>query len=463
MLLKKISFNGVNMAVNQVNPSHHWEHLPWIEKYRPQTIKDIAGQHKAVSDIINWLKQWGKKPPKHRALLIQGPTGVGKTSAVEAIASELDFDLFELNASDIRNKDRIEQTAGAAAYQATLTDDPNRLRIILMDEADGLSGSQDRGGIQALTLIVKDSLNPIIITASDQYNPKLITLKKYCEIVKFRRLGAPSIKKRIAQILHVEKIYIDADALTYLSTHANGDLRSAINDLQVLGAGLMDPKQSITQAMTEVILSPRDREVAVFQSLDRLFKSKTVFEALRAQRQTDIDYDMFKRWISENIPRAIKADIERVDAFSALASGDIHMQRARRTGNWKLLSYGLELISAGVALSQYLPVRGYVPYQFPSWISSLSRARAKRIRTTEISKHIGMQLHVSHKIVRDQYLPILRVILSINADVGRNIIQGLRLTEEMVDHIAGKKMHKQLFKSKKAPQKKKKRAKKVSS
>ena len=77
------------------NNSSVLQHLPWTEKYRPKTIKDIVGQNKAVAEILQWLKLWEKKPPSKRALFIQGATGIGKTSAIEAIALHLNFDLFE--------------------------------------------------------------------------------------------------------------------------------------------------------------------------------------------------------------------------------------------------------------------------------------------------------------------------------------------------------------------------------
>ena len=124
------------MPIVHPNTSLVSQHLPWTEKYRPEAIKDIVGQNKAVAEIIQWLKLWENKPPSKRALFIQGGTGIGKTSAIEAIALNLNFDLFELNASDVRDKEKIARIAGAAAYQATLTDDPTRFRIILMDEAE---------------------------------------------------------------------------------------------------------------------------------------------------------------------------------------------------------------------------------------------------------------------------------------------------------------------------------------
>ena len=52
-----------------------------------------------------------------------------------------------------------------------------------------------------LLKIIKDSRVPIICTANDAWDPKLRSLRNYCKILKFRRLGPPSIKKILNRIL----------------------------------------------------------------------------------------------------------------------------------------------------------------------------------------------------------------------------------------------------------------------
>ena len=80
----------------------------WTDKYRPRKLEEVVGQ-KAVEDFENWHKNWnvGKK-----AALLWGRTGVGKTAAVYALAEERKLELIEINASDVRNAQGIEETVG---------------------------------------------------------------------------------------------------------------------------------------------------------------------------------------------------------------------------------------------------------------------------------------------------------------------------------------------------------------
>ena len=115
--------------------------------------------------------------PNSRCLMISGPPGIGKTSAVRLIAKSLNYDVLELNASDVRNKGSIEAVlqdlSKAKSIKAALTDSLKTL--IVMDEVDGVGGG-DRGGLGALLQIIKLTKVPIICIANDRGNRKIQTL-----------------------------------------------------------------------------------------------------------------------------------------------------------------------------------------------------------------------------------------------------------------------------------------------
>ena len=105
--------------------------MSFLEKYAPKKVADIIGQSSAIMQVIEFLNSFAKQ--KNRALIIHGPTGTGKTAAVYAIANEMNYELIELNASDFRGKDVIEQQIGSAIKTGSLF---GKKKMILIDEAE---------------------------------------------------------------------------------------------------------------------------------------------------------------------------------------------------------------------------------------------------------------------------------------------------------------------------------------
>src|SRR3989344_4330822 len=139
--------------------------LPWFRKYYPKSLNEVSGQNEAVDAAKKFISNY---KPGGKALLLFGPPGVGKTCLVYALANELNLELMEVNASDVRTKESLNSIVGSSSLQASLF---GRSKLILIDELDGLSGG-DRGGVQELARLIESSKFPIIITANDPYDYK---------------------------------------------------------------------------------------------------------------------------------------------------------------------------------------------------------------------------------------------------------------------------------------------------
>ena len=94
----------------------------WTEKYAPVNIKDVVGNPSAVKNVDEFIKNFNKGASKDKAIILLGPPGTGKTATVYVIAKKYEYDLFEINASDIRNKEKINRIVGTAAMKKSIKD-----------------------------------------------------------------------------------------------------------------------------------------------------------------------------------------------------------------------------------------------------------------------------------------------------------------------------------------------------
>src|SRR3989338_2695059 len=133
----------------------------WTEKYRPASFSEIKGQENAVSKLKSFLTKFdlekaSKKISVKKAIVLYGPPGTGKTSLAYISARETNSEIFELNASDLRNKEKLNEILKPAIEQKSLV---KKNKIILVDEADGMTGT-DRGGVQELVHLIDKTEHP---------------------------------------------------------------------------------------------------------------------------------------------------------------------------------------------------------------------------------------------------------------------------------------------------------------
>jgi replication factor C small subunit len=200
----------------------------WIEKYRPKTLDDVAGQ----SEIIERLKAYAKiKNVPH--LMFAGPAGTGKTTSALALAKEVFGDTWkqnfnELNASDERGigiiRGKIKNFARTAPMGKA------SFKIIFLDEADSLTSDAQA----ALRRTIEKYTHICRFILSVNYSSKIIEpIQSRCTVFRFRPIKAEDIKKYMRKIASNEKLEITPDGLETIIFISRGDLRKAINILQV--------------------------------------------------------------------------------------------------------------------------------------------------------------------------------------------------------------------------------------
>jgi replication factor C large subunit len=400
---------------------------PWTVKHRPKILADIAGNKLAIQEILDWLELWKKSPPKKRALLLHGPPGTGKTVSVEAAANEGGLDLVEINASDKRNRNALERTVGLATRQSDLFGRP---RLILIDEVDGINLSEDRGAVDTIVKLVEDTEVPVILTANDPWDPKIGSIRNATTMIEYKRLGLRDAVPYLKKICQKEGIEVDEQALRLIIDRNQGDMRSIMNDLQVLTSG----RKRLTYEEA-TWLGFRDRRASIFDALKTVFTSPTCLQARRATDMANVDLDMFFEWVYENAPRQLNDPRDLSHAMSALAQADLYRARIDRTRAWELLPYALEMETAGVAMSKEFTKPAWIPMKFPERIQLLSRTRKKRSVEAELGRSIGTRCHISSRRAISRYLPYVKYILEKNATEGARLVEWLGLSEDAMEYL----------------------------
>jgi replication factor C large subunit len=405
----------------------------WTVKHKPESTAEIVGNFLTIRALREWLQSWDKGVPKQRAAFLHGPPGVGKTVTVEALAHELGMELVEKNASDYRTEDSINRFAGLASQYGSLF---GGKRIVLLDELDGLTGNADKGGVKAITNIVKTARCPVVLIANNAYDPRFRTLRKYCLLIEFKKPAAGMVLKNLERVRAREGIQPEENVLKFIAQRAEGDVRSAVNDFQALAQG----KELLTHDDVSW-LAHRDRQDSIFNVVKLIIYGRTSLGAKQAVNMADVDLDMLFEWIYENAPAHLTDPHDLAQAMDALAMADVYRGRIRASQDWSLTRYVIDYMTAGVAMArQNSKTSGWIPFKFPSRIMLLSRSKAQRATRKAIGLKIRRKCHISVNRASNEVLPYLRIIFKNNVQMAAGIAKWLDLDPEMIEYIAETKV-----------------------
>jgi len=398
--------------------------VPWVEKYRPARIQDVAGNDEAKKAFVAWLNKWLAGKPEKKAALLYGPPGTGKTSLVHAAARQYDLELLEANASDVRNSAALERRIWRALTESSLFG--KRAKIVLLDEVDGINPREDAGGLAMILKFIENTRYPLVLTANDPWDPKLRTLRDKCLLIRFKPLGIRIITSVLANICRKEGIFCDYQVLRAIAEKCKGDLRAAINDLQAIAFG----KKRITLEDLDM-LGYRAKQADMFEIVRMVLAARSPEHARSVLSLPSLDYEMLMQWLSENIPHQYAPSLQAIaDAYDALSLADIFFQRAKRTNEWSLLSYALNLMTVGVASARDKPKFRFVKYSFPQKIRLLSQTKKYREIRKRIASAIARKCHVSTRTVIRDILPFLFVIYEADAELAEEILKSFDISSK---------------------------------
>jgi len=214
--------NNNNAGTYKVKSLHL---VPWLEKYRPQVLTDIAHQTEVVQLLQKTLTS-GSFPN----LLFHGPSGTGKTTIILALAKQLygaswKHNVLELNASSERGIDIIRAKVKAFAKFSVGKGTTATFKLVILDEADSMT-KEAQGALRRM-METESAVTRFCILCN--YVTQIIDpIKSRTVHFRFQPLPADAIQPRLEHIQKLENIKIEPSATKLIATLADGDMRKAI-------------------------------------------------------------------------------------------------------------------------------------------------------------------------------------------------------------------------------------------
>lgn len=217
--------------------------LPWIEKYRSKKINDIKINIYIKNQIENMISKYDIPN-----IILEGPSGVGKTSTILCIARELykkyyRYMVLEMNASDNRGIEVHTIINNFQKLYVHINEEDKKnippFKMIILDEADNMTDKAEN----IISNFMKNNNNLRFAFTCNSKENILSVIQSNCHIVKYPALDDKIIVSRLQEICVLENI-INKDTpkktlktiingLTSIAHITNGDMRHSINILQI--------------------------------------------------------------------------------------------------------------------------------------------------------------------------------------------------------------------------------------
>jgi DNA polymerase III delta prime subunit len=193
----------------------------WVEKYRPNKLKDYVGNEHLKSKVEGYLES-GDVPH----LLLYGKAGTGKTTLAKLIVNSIDCDYMIINASDENNvetvRNKVKNFASSMGFKP--------FKIVILDEFDYMSQNA-----QAILRNLMETFSAhcrFILTCN--YVEKVIEpIQSRCQTFQIIPPTKKDVAIQISNILKAEEIEFDIKDLVPIIDAAYPDIRKVINTCQL--------------------------------------------------------------------------------------------------------------------------------------------------------------------------------------------------------------------------------------
>ncbi|KAI7340196.1 DNA replication factor C, large subunit [Hortaea werneckii] len=423
----------------------------WTVRYAPTQLSQICGNKTQVDKLARWLRAFptnqrkGFKLPGadgsgvHRAVMIHGPPGIGKTTAAHLVAKLEGYDIVESNASDTRSKKLVEtglkgvlSTTSLMGYFGRGSDEVEASKkklVLIMDEVDGMSAG-DRGGVGALAAVCKKSHIPMILICNDRKLPKMRPFDYVTYDLAFRRPTTDMIRSRIMTIAYREGMKIPANVVNALIEGSGADIRQVVNmistaklDSQGSGEGMSyeEGKDMSKSWEKHIVLKPWDMVSKILggglfnpaskSSLNdkqELYFNDHEFAPLMLQENyLNTNPQRTNQW-NDNAKMKKLAQLDLVSkAADSISDGDLVDRMIHGSQQqWGLMPAHAMFSFVRPASFVYGSMAGHQT-RFTAWLGKNSSQGKLMRMVKEIQGHMRLRVTADRHEIRQSYVPVL--------------------------------------------------------
>lgn len=211
------------------------------ERHRPQRLEgsDFVGNYRAVQTIKAWFAhrlRGAAGPGKEfrSMLLLSGPPGVGKTTAVLCLAARHKLQLVEINGSDDRGEAAMRDLM--ASFKGRAVSVTGRRCVFVIEEADGLTGP-------AAGVIIKHCTEvgaPLVCVCNNPYaaGTRRMAEAADCTHVRMQSIRPEDMTQRVIALMMAMGVRtVSRSTVQDICGTANGDMRRCVHLAEAFALG----------------------------------------------------------------------------------------------------------------------------------------------------------------------------------------------------------------------------------
>jgi len=360
----------------------------WTNKYEPKHSKDLQNHQYIVNSFRCWLNKWEytySRKKEKKAVIFNGPSGVGKTLLARIVSKESGFEVLELKPSDFsdekplknRKTDIFQMISDLTTNHSVSIVDQKQRNILIVDDLDSLSSEI----IKSFSRAIPQSKTPIIFISGNKYRQKVRELREMCYELNFQRFKTHSIMKIVHQIAIAEGFRYGEKFLKDLAKTSDGDLRLAINQLQFIKSS-----NKLSNFSKDIVTNP--------YALYEMFVEQTVVLNIRDRLNMVVqNFELLRSILREKFSSFKVYATSKYDALSLHAKitegvsvGDEILSFVRNKQKWSLIPF--------VSLNGIIYPSDYAKKMKAVFVRR-NYSKLKYSRASSVTKHQNIRNHLS--------------------------------------------------------------------